>query len=193
MIPVPRLPIWLTCRAAPPELRESLAGDLVEEYRRRWEANRIEARRWLWRQAAVSWAPFLRFRVRRSVAGRELAVLVLGLLAVELCFRLYNVEWFLNVVRSVDGANQRALVVSLNLLASATGGLITGGFAVRGGFRETVALVALLTIWSVTAQVMVGAGFSGTWVLSSALAVAAAGWTGIRLRAGIRQRLPRVV
>src|SRR5262249_5986257 len=61
---------WRTLlRTLPRDLRESIAGDLEEEYRRRADRSRWRARGWIWLQAARL---AVIFRWERTAHGRAL-------------------------------------------------------------------------------------------------------------------------
>lgn len=64
----PRLPRWLLRRAAPPEDRAALIGDLDEEFRSRATRPRL----WYWRQALVSIPSAFRLRWQRAAPANDL-------------------------------------------------------------------------------------------------------------------------
>jgi putative ABC transport system permease protein len=62
----PRLARWLLARALPPDVRDSVTGDLDEFFARRWcgAAGRQRAQLWYWRQTVAFSGHFLAERVR---------------------------------------------------------------------------------------------------------------------------------
>ena len=66
MMQVPRVALWLHEHSLPPDEREAVIGDLVEEFALRAAHDSRAARRWLWTQTCRSLAPNLRRRLRYS-------------------------------------------------------------------------------------------------------------------------------
>lgn len=198
----PRLARALVQACAENEVRESVLGDLHEEFAQLAHADWRAARRWYWREALATATPLLGRRVHRSRTASALLTLALAIVGIALLY-----AWQVAVARSAAVTfaetfpaaplvTARLVYVGVQMLSVVA---VTAGVALltfraeqsllQNSFRRLGLLSALILLPPFVESFLSPNGYSLSFVLPWAAAMAIAIFLGGR--AGERLVLSR--